>query len=362
MGHSRKKLPGRHDMTTPPKASGHAGGHPSWQATLAVAALVASLVVAALVAVPTGGPDAGRAPDKLTLAVSSTPHAALLHLAAAEGYFADERLDVSLALVSHGKAAVDRLADGSADFAAAAEVPFVIGVLQGQPLRVVASMLSTSREMAIVARRDRGIASPSDLAGKRIGVTHGTSGDYFVWAFLIRHKLPPERVTLVDVAPGAMVDALARGKVDAASLWQPLRRAAEAALGDKGVSFLAPDAYTVTHVVIGRADMLQARPRVAEKLVRALLRAEAATRARPGDALAIVARRLKLDARDLRADWQVLDFRVDLRQSQLVAWEDQCRWAAARGHASPGGMPDFLEHLHLDAVETLRPERMTVVH
>lgn len=32
-------------------------------------------------------------------------------------------------------------------------------------------------------------ATPRDLAGKRIGVSLGTSGEYFLWAFLVRNRL-----------------------------------------------------------------------------------------------------------------------------------------------------------------------------
>ena len=300
--------------------------------------------------------------ERLTLALSSTPHASLLHLAAAEGYFIAEGLDVSLARVSHGKAALDLLVEGRADFAAAAEVPFVIGVLEGHPLRVIASMMSTSREMAVVARRDRGIAAPGDLLGRRIGVTFGTSGDYFLWAFLIRHKLPPERVVLVNLPPSHMVAALELGTIDAASLWQPLRRGAEAALGARGVSFPAPDAYTVTHLVLGRVDSIGHRPEAARKVVRALLRAEQHAQSQPDDAMRIVSRELDLALPELRAHWADVDFRVDLRQSQLVTWEDEARWAQARGHVDPGPMPNFLRYADMDALKASRADRVTIVH
>ncbi|HEY2927545.1 MAG TPA: ABC transporter substrate-binding protein, partial [Albitalea sp.] len=46
-------------------------------------------------------------PEKLSIALSTTPHAALLHIAAAQGYFADEGLEVTIAPVSHGKAAME---------------------------------------------------------------------------------------------------------------------------------------------------------------------------------------------------------------------------------------------------------------
>lgn len=329
----------------------------------------ASIAVMALGAVLAFGWASGRWPigavpprETVRLALSSTPHAALLHLAAAKEFFAEEGLNVTVLPVSHGKAALDLLSAGKVDLAAAAEVPFVISVLQGEPVSIAASMLAVSTEMAIVARRDRGIAAPADLMGRRVGVTMGTSGEYFLWAFLIRHKLMPDSVNMVSLPPGQLAQQLASGAVDAAPVWQPIRLEAETALGEKAVSFTAPVAYTVTHVVVGRDTYLRSHAAAMRKLVRALLKAERFNRNHPEAALALVADRLGLDVQALRPSWQELTFRVNLLQSHLITLEEQARWAIARGHSQIGSVPNFLSHLYLDALLAEEPDRVTVVH
>lgn len=299
--------------------------------------------------------------QQLRIALPTTPHASLLFIAAAKGYFADEGLDVQVRPVSHGKAALDLLTQGQVDLASAAEVPFVISVMKGQQIGIVATVVSVSTEMAIVSRRDRAIAAPRDIAGKKVGVTSGTSGDYFLWAFLTRHKISPETVRLVDIAPGRMVHELANGAVDAVSTWEPIKSDAQTALAGNGLSFIEGDAYTVTHVVIGQSAFFKAHPDALRKLVRALLRAEAFVQADPLQAQSIVAEQLKLDLKTLQAGWRNISFRIDLRQSQLVTLEDEARWAMARGHADKGPIPNFLSHLYLDALLGTDAERVTVV-
>jgi NitT/TauT family transport system substrate-binding protein len=214
-----------------------------------------------------------------------------------------------------------------------------------------------------VARRDRGITTPHDLSGKRVGVTFGTNGEYFLWAFLIRHKLAPDSVTLVDIPPGKMVQELMAGTVDAISTWEPVRSEAHAALRDIAQSFPGPDAYAASQVVVGRSEFLKARSGAIERLVRALLKAEAFNRSEPQQALGLVAERLGLDARTLLASgWKDFQLKVDLRQSQLVTLEDEARWAMARGYADKGPVPNFLPHMHLDALLAVQPDRVTVVH
>lgn len=296
------------------------------------------------------------------LALSTTPHAALLMLAAEKDYLHEEGLDVSIVPVSHGKAALDLLARGEVDLATAAEVPFVTAVLDGRPLSILASMLNVSDEMAVVARRDRGIAAPADLVGKRVGVPRGTSADYFLSALLIRHRLPRDGVTPVDLPPGRLADELARGRIDAASTWQPLRRDAEAALGAQAITFTSPAAYTVSHVVVGRSDYLREHAAMARRFVRALLKAERFNRLHPDESLAIVARRLKLEPAALLPGWKSLAFRVNLLQSQLVTLEDEADWSTAGSAAASAPTPNFLPHLYLDALLQEQPDRVTVAH
>lgn len=334
----------------------------SWRGWGLAALAVVSAAGVAAAALAWKQRTAPAPPESLRVAASATPHAALLHLAAAKGYFAAEGLEVTLTTVSHGKAALEQLAQGKVELAAMAEVPFVIAVLQGQPLDLAATIASISTEMAIVARRDRAIAKPEDLQGKTVGATAGTSGEYFLWAFLTRHKLPADAVRMVDVPPGQIPGQLARGGIDAASAWQPVRFGAESALGGEAVTFTEPDAYTVTHVLVGRHDHLLARRSAVQKLLRALLRAEDFCRGHPEEALALLADRLKIAPSALQPVWADLRLAVDLRQSQLVTLEDEARWAMARGHVPRGPMPNFLPRLYLEAMLDVRPDRVTVVH
>lgn len=303
------------------------------------------------------------ASERLTIAVPAAPHAALLHVAAAKRLFADEGLDVVTVPASHGRVALELLTEGKVDLAAAAELPFVVQVMGGRRLAIVASVASATSEMAVIARRDRGIQRPADLAGKKIGVTQGTSGEYFLWAFLIRHRLAPDAVTLIDVAPAELDKQLAAGELDAIAAWQPTRFRAEAALGEGGITLIEPNAYTATYVVAGHGDYLRQHPKAMQKLVRALLKAEAFLRAEPRQAQQLVADRLGVAAEALQSSWRDQEFRVDLLQPQMITLEDQARWAMARGHAPKDAVvPNFLPHLYLDALLAVQPSRITVVH
>jgi len=301
------------------------------------------------------------AAERLSIALPQAPHAGLVHIAAAEGFFEAHDLEVTLLAQTHGKAALAEVLRGGADLAAAADVPIVIEVLKGAPLSIAAAVASASNELAVLGRRDRDINAPGDLQGRRVGVTLGTSGEYFLWAFMVRHRLEPQTLVLVDLPPTRLVEALRDGSVDAIAAWQPVRRAAETAFGPAVVSFSAPDAYAQNYVLVGRNEFLSTRREAMRRLLLALLDAERFVRVDPLRAKTVLAASLKVDPGALEPAWQALSLEVDQQQAQLVTLEDVATWAMARGYAPAQAMPNFLSHLNFDALQAASPDRVTVV-
>lgn len=330
-------------------------------ATVVVAVIILGLAYLSM----RGQPPKPTSPvEKLRIALPVLPHTALVHIAAAKGYFVEEGLDVSIQPVNYGVLAIDGVLQEKADLAVTAEVPFVIAVMKGNALGMVASLASLANDNAIIARRDRGIAVAGDLAGKKIGVSFGTSGSYFLWSFLIRHKLPlpPDSIVLVDLPPDRIVEALAKGSVDAVATWQPISFQAQAALGRNAVSLIQSDAYRTTMIAFGRSEFLKGHAAAMEKLMRALLKAERFMQSHQQETLNLVAQWLKIDVAALQPTWQQFDFRVNLLQSHLITLEDEARWAMARGYVTQGPVPNLLPHLYLDALLAVQPERVTVLH
>ncbi len=326
------------------------------------AAVMAAIIIGLGYLGTRGRPPARNSPvEKLTIALPVLPHYALAHLAVVLGYFADEGLDVLVLPVSHGAAAVDSLLQGKSDLAMGGDVPFVISVMKGDDLGLIAS-LAVSNDNAIIARRDRAISAPRDLVGKKIGVTVNSSGSYYLWTFLISNRLAPDSVHMVDLPPGQLVEALASGSVDAGATWQPITFQARAALGKNALFLTETDAYKTTAVAMGRSEFLKAHPVAIKKLVRAMLKAEAFTRSHPDETLKLIAEWLKVTPDALRPVLKEFDFRVNLPQSQLVTLEDEARWVIAGGYVAKGTVPNFLPYLYMDALLAVDPERVTVLH
>lgn len=296
----------------------------------------------------------------LAIALPAVPHTGLLHIAAARGFFSAQGLAVTLLTKPHGKAALAELLAGRADLAAAADVPVVIEMLKGAPLSIAATVSSASNELAVLARRDRGIGKPADLQGRRVGVTLGTSADYFLWAFMVRNRLAPQSLALVDLPPGGLIGALRSGQVDAITAWQPVRHEAELFFGDAVAGFGAAGAYAQSFVLAGRDDFLHSHPEVLQRLLSALIEAEHFARTEPERVKGLLAERFGLGAATLEPALRELDLEVEQQQAQLVTLEDVADWAMARGYAPRQSVPNFLPRFYLDPLLAVEPARVTV--
>jgi ABC-type nitrate/sulfonate/bicarbonate transport system substrate-binding protein len=280
-------------------------------------------------------------PEKLVIANARMPQTSLVHVAAARGYFAEEGLDVTIRSFDFGRLALESLLAGEADLATAAETPVVLSTLRGARIALLATISNSTRNNAVLGRKAAAIGSPRDLAGKRVGVTRGTTGEFFLEMTLVRSGVLRSKVTFVDLKPDEMEAALRRGEVDAVATWIPYVTLLETRLGGQLVALESESPETFA--LVARREFPRERGPAAERALRALLRAERFARERPQEARGIVAEALRVPSAELSKMWDVYDLRVRLDQGLFVLMDEQARWAIRSGLAPRQVMPDFRE-------------------
>ena len=188
--------------------------------SLWVTALLALLALALLLAGCEDGKPGG-APLPLSIAVVAQPVAALVHVADEKGFFREEGVEVALSAFDLGRDALASALAGGADLATVYDLPVARQLNAGEDLAILATLHRSVSGHAVLARRERGIARPEDLRGKRIGVTKGISTDYFLALFLTSHGLPQAAVKEVPLEPADYAQALAGGAIDALVTFNP---------------------------------------------------------------------------------------------------------------------------------------------
>jgi NitT/TauT family transport system substrate-binding protein len=298
----------------------------------------------------------------VTVAYPNGVLTALYHIAVAKGFFQQEGIEIVPYPSVYAKAAVEAVIAGKADLAFAADTPFVLATLAGEKLYILAVVATTERYNAIVARTDRGISSPRNLKGKRIGAALGTTAHFFLESFLSAQGMGMNEVVVVDIKPGEEArKAIAEGTIDAVSYWSYFAKQMVLQLGEKGAIFYDDSLYSDTGIITCRQDYAKAHPEAIRKVLGALVRAADLATGYPQESKRIVAEGAKAERTLVEGEWDAANFEVGIGQALMVNLEDQTRWAQKSGLAAGTTMPNYLDYIYIDGLQSVRPGAVRII-
>ncbi len=284
-----------------------------------------------------------------------------MHIAFVEGYFRDQGLDVEMQLHTSGKAAVKSLLEGNADLAELGDIPFMLSVMRGAKIKLITTMNTTENILTVVANKSTGIQTPKDLKGKKIGITFGTGGHFFLSAFLTVNGISLKEVELVNLKPNDLVAAIGNGEIDAVSTWQPHGLRSQERLGDNAIVFSSRGIHRETWNIAGNDDFIKKNPGIIERTLRALRKAEELVKNNPDKAIDDTANYTGSDREQFAKVWSDIDFGLTLDQSLLITLEDETRWAIENNLVDTTDRPNYLEFLYFDGLDAVKPGAVTVI-
>lgn len=255
------------------------------------------------------------------------------------------------------------LLDGRADLATVANTPLMFAIAETRPIAILATIFQGEATHGLLIRGDRNIDRIEQLAGRAVGVPIGTDGHYALGVILAEHGVRLESLRLANLDPADMAQALQAGTVDAIAAWEPwLRLAAGEADPDRPyLRIMSPRGFPHAFHLAGRLDGISQNQDALRSLLRALRRAQTAAEQDPDRVLGELAVVMAMEPDALSADTTRYRFILRLSQGLLTMLEDQARWAQRNGLLNPGPLPDFLGHIHLDAMIAVDPDAVTVV-
>jgi ABC-type nitrate/sulfonate/bicarbonate transport system substrate-binding protein len=183
----------------------------------------------------------------------------------------------------------EALASGSAQFGILGDVPAIMAVASGLPVKILGEVgggEKRNRLMVGVSSRAKGFL---DLKRLRLGVTKGTSAHGAFFRLCSAHHVEPSAFTLIPLEPPDMPEALVTGQVDAVLVWEPTPTLIEAKGMGKELLSLAGYGNSFPMCVLGNTRFAKASPEETRKVFRALAKAVKFIEESPDEAAKLMA-------------------------------------------------------------------------
>lgn len=274
---------------------------------------------------------AQSAPQKATIRLdwkAGAQHAPF-YLAKARGFYKDEGLDVDIISGSGSSDTVKQVGSGTVDFGLVDALVLVQAAQQRVPVKSIAAYYQRS-PIVVISPKDKPVTSPKQLlSGIKLGSKKGSATYQGLVAFLAANDMQIEQIKMVDIGFG--VAPLLVKQVDAImgfSMNEPI----EAESGGMAtfvlpISDFGVDTYGLT--IVSNNTLMQDKPAVVEKFLRATRRGIEDAIKDPAAAIAAVAK--AVDEIDTARETKVLDRTIPYWQSEETkehgpGWQTQIRW------------------------------------
>ncbi len=298
----------------------------------------------------------GSSPTRPTIVIGSTHNESdtLLYIADEQGFFAANGLSVTIKDYSAGAAGVEGLLKGEVSATTASEYVLVQNALKGVPISTI-GIISKNYSIQLVGRSGRGIATFSDLVGKKIGVPAQTLARFQLGRFLALQGIEEDQVKIIDIDIADSVEVVLNGTVDAVQTWEPYASRIKETLGKTFVVWAQSEQPQYKNVLVTNT-LLQQYPDTARQFLKALRQAESFVALNPDKTRAIIQKRLQYDDAYMASAWPKTQCSLSLDFSLVLAMEDEARWMMSNNLTAQRTMPDFFKFIYQDALKSIKPE------
>ncbi|MCI8661129.1 MAG: ABC transporter substrate-binding protein [Lachnospiraceae bacterium] len=182
----------------------------------------------------TDGKPLNFSPIKLRIAYMPNMGSASAIIAARDGgFFAEVGITPELVQFQGGPAEIAAMASGDIDISQIGHGAHAL-CIEGQAQIFGLDLYGKSDE--VIANKEKGIEKMTDLAGKRVAVTAGTSSEIVLDLALEKAGMSREDLELVELDANGAVTAMISGNVDACASWSPSTNIIRDRMGEKAVT------------------------------------------------------------------------------------------------------------------------------
>jgi NitT/TauT family transport system substrate-binding protein len=297
--------------------------------------------------------------DSVIFGDLSVDSSELVYVARDQHLFENNGINLTIKNFDTSGSAISSLTKNDVDLTTSGEYPFVVNVLSSQNLSLIGTM-DKFQAFYIIGNKDRGIDRIADLNGKNIGVVRQSLMEFYLGRFLDIHGSNIHNVNMVNVAPGEWVNAIANGTVDAIVVSQSYLSQVQAHLSDKMIVWSVQGDQLAYGIIFGKTSWINQHQALVNRFLKSLAQAQDYMSNHLTNAKNILQSQLKYNNSYLQELWPNHQFSLSLDQSLVLAMEDESRWMMRNDFTNKTKVPDFLNYMYINGLESVSPGSVNV--
>lgn len=287
-------------------------------------------------------------------------YGSLILIAQEQGYFQEHGLNVTVREYTSGSPVMADILADKLDSGIASDFTGVRNSFKNEDIQIVGTFVK-SEVFYLIARKDHGIANIQDLRGKRIGVTKGTAGEFYLGQFLTLNGLQLTELTIVDGVPADLVAAVEKGSLDGVVSFEPNAYKTSKSLGSNGVRWSVQSLQPVGGLLYVSGKYVREHPAALKRYMQAIVEAQTYVEMHNDDAKTFIAKHLHYDQSYINYIWPKLTLGVSLDQDLLVNMEDEAQWVIENKLTTATTVPNYLRLIDFEPLESAKPENITII-
>lgn len=279
------------------------------------------------------------------------------------GYFQKNNLNLEIRGFGSGKASLAAMIKGGElDISTVAQTPIMFNSFETDNFAIIATMVTSYSDMKFIVNSESGISTIHELKGKRVGLTEGSTGQYFFSLALQAAEMGTSNVEAIHFSPSELPLALQSGLVDAICTWEPHAINAKRLLGVKAQALKTSDRlYREDFYFVASKQVLKESADALIRFLSAIDEAEKFINSNGEKARDIISSRLNLDRVFVDSLWGEFNYQLTLDQTVFLTLEDEARWAVTNNlTGTRKEIPNYLNYINTMPLEAVKAESVLI--
>lgn len=324
--------------------------------------ILSLMIVTILVLSSCTNPQIEEPSEKLQVRIGTTlsTQTAQTWIAEELGFYEKNGLDVELKYYTTGVDAKNGFLNDEVDISNTIDVVIASEILLSDEIRILASIFQGQNKNFIVMNGSN-INSSKDLVGKTIGLKRQSSVDYSLYRELFINDLSIQNVTLINVDPPFLAEALGNGSVDVIGTWWPFEYRIQKYHNDSVRIWPMHENLDSYFISYTSNEYTQQNKMIILRYIKSLIDAENYILENPTQAKEIMIRKLNINSEYLESIWSEMYLRVELPQSLLPLLEEEMRWKIENKFTPNREIPNVLDYIYFEALDEISPNKISII-